>query len=84
MIFFIPTCVTAIIINAKNKNINYKIAIYTILSGAIGAIIGAKISINLQIKILKKFFGFFLIIISLFEIYTLKKEYIKHKKTNTK
>ena len=35
-------------------------------------------------QIMKAFFGIFLIIVAINEIYSLKKEYIKHKKTNNK
>lgn len=84
LIFFIPTCIIAIIVNFKNKNIVFKVAIPVIITGIIGAIIGAKISVLLPINILKKFFGIFLIFIVLHEIYSLKKEYINNKKTNNK
>ena len=84
LVFFIPTCVTSIVINIKNKKINYGIAKYVIVFGIIGAIIGAKLSVNLPINELKKYFGIFLIIVAINEIYSLKKEYIKHKKTNNK
>lgn len=84
LIFFIPTCIVAIIINMKNKNIDYKVAIPVIIAGIIGAVIGAKLSINMPIKELRRCFGIFLIIISLNEIYSLKKEYINNKKTNNK
>ena len=46
--------------------------------------IGAKISVNMPIEKLKKYFGIFLLIIAINEFYSLKKEYIKNKKTNTK
>ncbi len=84
LVFFVPTCITAIVINLKNRNINFKVAIPIIITGIIGAIIGAKISINLPITVLKKCFGVFLIIIAFHEIYSLKKEYINNKKTNNK
>jgi hypothetical protein len=84
LIFFIPTCVTSIVINIRNKNINYKVAMPVIISGVIGAIIGAKISVNMPIKELRKYFGIFLIVVSINEIYSLKKEYINNKKTNNK
>jgi len=54
LVFFIPTCITSIIINWKNKNINFKTAFYVIIAGMLAAIIGAKISINMPINILKK------------------------------
>ena len=84
LVFFVPTCITAIIINLKNKNINFKVAIPIIITGVIGAIIGAKLSVNLPISILKRLFGGFLIIIAFHEIYSLKKEYRNNKKTNNK
>lgn len=82
--FFIPTSITAIIINWKNKNIDRKTAYTVIIVGIMGAIIGAKISSNLNVQSLKKYFGYFLILITMVEIYNLKKEYINRKKTNNK
>lgn len=84
LIFFIPTSVVSIIINYKNKNIDVKTAMIVILSGIFGAIIGAKISTNINVKILKKYFGIFLLLIAFFEIYSLIKSYIKNKKVNNK
>ncbi len=54
VIFFIPTAITAIIIFIKNKKINFKIALPICLIGTIGAIIGANISINMEVRIIKK------------------------------
>lgn len=84
LVFFIPTCITAIIVNVKNKNINYKLAIPIMITGTIGAVIGAKISTNMPIKELRRYFGIFLIVVSINEIYSLLKEYINNKKTNNK
>ena len=84
LIFFIPTSITAIIINWKNKNIDKKTAGIVIIAGTIGVIIGVKISLNLNVQILKKYFGFFLLLIAVVEIYNLKKEYINCEKTNNK
>ena len=39
LIFFIPTSIVAIIMNVKNKTINYKNALVIIVSGIIGAVI---------------------------------------------
>lgn len=72
------------VVNLKNKNINLKIAIPVVMAGIIGAIIGAKLSVNMQINKLKTYFGIFLIIIGIYEIYSLKNEYINHKKKNNK
>lgn len=84
LIFFVPTCIASILVNLKNKNIVFKIAFPVILSGIVGAFVGAKISVVLPINILKKCFGIFLIFIVLNEIYSLKNKYINNKKTNNK
>ena len=84
LIFFIPTCIVSIFINLKNKNIDIKTAVVVIISGIIGAIIGAKLSFIINAKNLKKYFGIFLLLITIFEIYSLIKSNIKSKKVNNK
>lgn len=80
LIFFIPTAITAIIMNVKNKKIDYKLSIPIIIFGIIGAIIGSKISFKIENNELKKYFGIFLIIIAFFESYSFFKQYILNKK----
>ena len=84
LIFFIPTSIVAIIVNIKNKNIDLKIAIIISIFGIIGAIIGANISLYMDVKLLKKCFGVFLIIVTLNEIYSITKLYKKDKNTDNK
>lgn len=84
LIFFVPTCIITIIVNLKNKNIQKDTAFIIILAGTVGAIIGSEISANMNIKLLRKFFGSFLIIMAIFEFYSLIKLYIKNKKANNK
>ena len=84
LIYFIPTAISAIIVNFKNKNIDTKLAIFVSIGGALGAIIGANISVNIDVQKLRKLFGIFLLTIVIHEIYTLFKEYKLHKKSNTK
>lgn len=84
LIYFIPTAISAIIVNYKNENIDLKLARTISVSGAIGAVIGAIISVKTNVENLKKIFGFFLIIIAIHEIYTLFKEYKQSKKRYTK
>lgn len=83
LIFFIPTSISAIIVNIKNKNIDFKLAFVISICGIIGAIIGARLSINTNVETLRKYFGYFLAIIAVHEIYTLIQEYIKKKKSHT-
>lgn len=84
LIFFVPTSITAIIVSVKEKLIDWKIGATIAISGVIGAIIGAKISINMNVDLLKKFFGYFLAAIAIYEIYSLIKEYRFNKKTDNK
>lgn len=84
LIFFIPTAITSVIIGIKNKNINVKEAWIIVVSGIIGAIISANISSNLNVKVLRKMFGAFLLIIAIYEIYSLFNMYIKKQKGHNK
>lgn len=84
LIYFIPTAISAIIVNYREKSIDINLAKVISISGIVGAIIGAVISIKTNMENLKKFFGIFLIIIAIHEIYTLFKEYKIFKSRNNK
>lgn len=77
LIFFIPTSIVSIIVNLKNKNIDLKLALFISFFGIIGAIFGAKMAIYMDVLSLKKYFGYFLLIISVYEIFTIKKDSIE-------
>ncbi len=80
LIFFIPTAIVAIVVNFKNKNIDTKLALLISVFGILGAILGANISIHIDVQILKKCFGAFLAVITLNEIYSIFKLYGKKNK----
>ena len=84
LIFFIPTSIAAIIVNLRNKNIDLKLAITISIFGIIGAIIGANISVYMDVNLLKKCFGIFLIVVTINEIYSIIKLYKKAKKEDNK
>ena len=84
LIYFIPTAISAIIVNYKEKNIDTKLAKIMSFYGIVGAVIGAIISVNTDVQKLRKFYGIFLAIIAVHEIYTLIKEYKLLKNTNNK
>lgn len=81
LIFFIPTSIVAIIVNFKNKNIDLKTAMIVSTFGIVGAIVGANFAVNMDVKKLRNFFGVFVAIVALHEIYTIIKE-AKSKDTN--
>lgn len=82
LVFFIPTSIIAIITNLKQKYINFKIAIPIAISGILGAIIGAMLSFKTNVVNLRKYFGIFLLLIAVWEIYSMVKKYIFNKKTH--
>lgn len=84
LVFFIPTSISAIITTIKEKLINWKIGLPVAISGIVGAIIGAKISVKLDVKYLKRYFGIFLMLITIYEIYSLVIQYKKERKSNNK
>lgn len=84
LVFFVPTSITAIITTMKDKLINWKIGIPVAIAGIFGAMFGASISVNMDVNHLKKYFGIFLILITIYEIYSLLKQYIFDKKRNNK
>ena len=79
LVFFIPTAIAAIIVGIKNKKILWKQAIPIVISGIIGASISANISSHMEVGVLKKLFGTFLLTIAIYEIYSWYKMYIKEK-----
>ncbi len=84
LIFFIPTSISAIIINWKNKLIDIKVSIIISICGIGGAIIGAIISSKTNVIDLRRYFGLFLAIIAIFEIYSYFRKYIFKSGRNTK
>lgn len=70
LIFFIPTSIISILINLKNNNIQKKTALIVSISGILGAILGAKIAVGIEVENLRKYFGFFLLIIAFYEIFS--------------
>jgi len=84
LVFFVLTTISAIIVNIKGKYIDFKLGFQIITFGIIGAIIGSKIAININAQDLRKYFGIFLAIIAIYEIYSLAKEYISYRKRDNK
>lgn len=82
LIFFVPTSIAAIVVSIKNKLIDWKIGSILAISGIVGAIVGANISAIIEVKQLKRYFGIFLAIITVYEIYSIIKEYKSLQKRN--
>ena len=68
LIFFIPTAVIALIVHIRNKRIDFKVAVSIIIFGLLGAYVGSRLAISLPGPMLKKYFGFFLLILGIYEM----------------
>lgn len=84
LVFFVPTAIAAIFISLKKKIIDLRAGVVVIIVGVVGATIGAIISSKMNVNLLKKIFGIFLLIIAIYEIYSWYKMYIKKKIRHTK
>lgn len=82
--FFVPTAISAIIVSMKNKNINFKIGFPICLWGILGAFVGAYISMKMNVNLLKKCFGVFLIFIAIYQTYEYKKTKKRYNNTKNK
>ena len=67
LISFIPMSVIAIIIHLKNKLIVFKDYFIIVLPGIVSCVLGCFLARNISAELLKKFFGGFLIIISIIQ-----------------
>ncbi len=84
LVFFVPTSISAIIVSIKNKLIEWRVGTTIAISGIIGAVIGANVSSKIPVNELKRYFGIFLAIITVYEIYSIIKEYKITKNRNNK
>ena len=80
LVFFVPTSIAAIITNWKYKLVDKKVALWVSVFGIIGATTGAIISSKTNVEELKKYFGIFLAIVAIFEIYSFFRQYIFKRK----
>lgn len=84
LIFFSIAALVSIFINLKRKTININNSKIIAISGVLGALIGALISKNLNMLVLKKLFAVFLLLVAGYESYSYYKLYIKDKIRHTK
>lgn len=68
LLFFIPCALIAIIMHAKKKLINFKLALSLALIGLAGAAIGSYIACYLCSKILSKIFAVLLLVMSVLQL----------------
>lgn len=68
LVSFIPMAVVALIIHFKNKLVKFKGLLFIILPGVLACIVGCYIARKINGEILKRCFGGFLIILSVYQL----------------
>lgn len=69
LLYFIPTAVIALVIHIKNKHIDFKMALPIIGFGICGSFFGSWFAARMDGTLLKKLFGGFLILMSIYEMF---------------
>lgn len=70
LFIYLPTAIIALITHFYNHNLKLKPVIPIILTGLIGSIIGAKLAVNFDPRILRIIFGVFLFLMGIHEMFT--------------
>ena len=74
LLYFIPTAVAALIVHSKNNLVKWSVALPAIACGAVTAAIFAWIGNQMELNLLRKLFGGFLIIIGIIELFKKQKK----------
>ncbi len=74
LLFFYPCGIVALVFHMKNGLVDYKVSKKIIFLGLIGAILGSFIATHIDVDILKKAFGVFLILIGLSQLFSKDKK----------
>ena len=69
LLYFLPTAAVSLIVHIKNKNVVLKTALILGISGVLGAILGSILAVKMPSDILRRFFGIFLFLIGIYEVY---------------
>lgn len=69
LLYFLPTSAAALIFHARNRVIEWKAVLPAALCGCVTAILGALLSARLEMSLLRRLFGGFLILVGLSEVF---------------
>lgn len=68
LLYFIPTAIAALFIHAKNRFIDWKVVLPAAVVGCISAGILSYVAMSMELSLLKRLFGLFLIATGLSEL----------------
>lgn len=66
--YFIPTAIISLFVHIRNKNVEFKTAWIIGVCGMAGSVIGSLIAVSVDGQLLRRWFGFFLLGIGIYEI----------------
>ena len=69
LLYFLPTAAAALIFHTKNRLIEWKAVVPAAIAGSVTAALAALLSANLEMSLLRKLFGGFLILVGLSEVF---------------
>ena len=70
LVSFIPVGIVALIIHIKNKLVKGRGLLYIILPAVLFSVLGSLLSVKLNGELLKRFFGGFLLVLSLVQFFS--------------
>lgn len=73
LLYFLPTSIGALVFHIKNKMVCWKAVIPAAVCGCITAALSAWLAASMDVDILRKLFGGFLILVGLSEVFKKKK-----------
>ena len=68
LLYFLPTAAAAILFHAKNRLIAWRAVLPAALAGCVTAALGAFIAVGMEMSLLQKLFGGFLLLVGLEEV----------------
>jgi uncharacterized membrane protein YfcA len=68
LLFFIPTSATALVFHIKNKLVDKSAAVIAIIAGTLTSIAASLVATAIDVSLLKKCFGIFLLIVGISEL----------------
>lgn len=72
LVVFIPIAIIALFTHKREGNLDLKYSKKIIIGGIIGAVIGSLIALRINPENLRKYFGFFLLLIGIYEFFKKK------------
>ena len=69
LLYFLPTAALALPAHVKNGFLEKRLLFHSVLSGLIGTALAAYVATALDVALLHRFFGFFLILVGISELF---------------